>query len=107
MNEPVMIPLAQLRPNPDLQPRDRGLDDRHVRLLIASDPATWPPLGVTPNDEGGYDIYAGFHRFEAGRQLGLAALPCVVDPDAGYPEAVADNLAHGLPLDLRDRKTFA
>jgi hypothetical protein len=107
MNEPVTIPLAQLRPNPDLQPRDKGLDERHVRMLMASDPAVWPPLGATPNDEGGYDIFAGFHRFEAGRRLGLAALPCVVDPDAGYPDAVADNLAHGLPLSLPDRKTFA
>jgi hypothetical protein len=107
MNDPIMVPLSRLRPNQELQPRDKGLDERHIRLLMASDPAAWPPLGVTPNEEGGYDVYAGFHRFEAARRLGLAALPCVVDPDAGYPEAVADNLGHGLPLALADRKTFA
>jgi len=105
--EAVLIPLGHLRANAAFQPRVDGLKESHVRLLMASDPATWPPLLVTPNADGTFDIIEGFHRKEAGTRLGLAALPCLVDPTAGYPEAVAANLAHGLPLSLPDRKAFA
>lgn len=101
------LPLTQLRAHPDYQPRSAGLDERHVRLLLATDPSTWPPLTVTPNDVGGYDVIDGFHRYEAARRLGMLSLPCVVREDAGYPEAVAANLRHGLPLSLEDRKDAA
>lgn len=49
----------------------------------------------------------GFHRLEAAHRLGLAALSCVVAPGAGYGEAVAANLRHGLPLSMTDRKDAA
>jgi hypothetical protein len=107
MNEPVPVPLARLRANEDYQPRVDGIDERHVRLLMATDPTTWPPLGVTPNDIGGFDVFDGFTRYEVGRRKGLAELLCVVVPGAGYPEAFAANLAHGLPLSLEDRKAYA
>ncbi len=105
--EPVLIPLSQLRANEAYQPRLEGLKESHVRLLMASDPSTWPPLRVSPNDDGTCDIIEGFHRNEAANRMGLDALPCVIEPTAGYPEAVAANLRHGLPLSLSDRRAFA
>ncbi|MDP9357435.1 MAG: ParB N-terminal domain-containing protein [Chloroflexota bacterium] len=101
------IPLDRIRANEDYQPRLGGLSERHVRLLLEGDPAAWPPALVTPNDLGGFDLVDGFHRLEAARRLGLPALRCRVDPDAGYFAAVAANLAHGLPLALADRKAAA
>lgn len=104
--EPVMIPPARIIPDPDFQPRETGLSESHVRLLMESDPATWPPLTVAP-DGAGFVLIDGFHRREAAHRLGIAALPCVVVPGAGYPEAVAANLRHGLPLAMADRKEAA
>ncbi|MDP9354990.1 MAG: ParB N-terminal domain-containing protein [Chloroflexota bacterium] len=103
----VPIPLARLRANEDYQPRLGGLSERHVRLLLEGDPAAWPPALVTPNDGGGFDLVDGFHRFEAAQRLGLPALRCRIDPEAGYFTAVASNVAHGLPLALADRRAAA
>lgn len=104
---PVTIPCDALRANEDYQPRTGGLNECHIRLLMESTPAEWPPLTVTPNDAGGYDVVDGFHRLEAAKRLGLQSILCIVDPQAGYPEAVAANLRHGLPLSLEDRKEAA
>lgn len=104
---PVPILLDRLIPNADYQPRGGGLSESHVRLLAESDPAGWPPLLVSPADDGRYDVLDGFHRLEAAHRLGLAALPCAVAPGAGYGEAVAANLRHGLPLGMTDRKDAA
>jgi hypothetical protein len=101
-----MIPTTQLWADEAYQPRD-SLSESHVRLLLASDPATWPPLLVAPSGDGRFRVIDGFHRLEAATRLGLAALPCVVDPSAGYPEGFAANLTHGLPLSLAERKAFA
>jgi hypothetical protein len=106
-SEAAHLSLKHLRANEDFQPRLDGLDERHVALLMSSDPDNWPPLLVTPNGAGVYDVIDGFHRLEAARRLGRTALPCVVDDQAGYPEGVAANLRHGLPLRLSDRKAYA
>jgi hypothetical protein len=103
----ALVPLERLRANENFQPRYDGLDQRHLRLLMQSDPATWPPLLVTPNEIGGYDLIDGFHRFEAARRLRVVALPCRIDPQADYPDGVLANLTHGLPLKLEDRKIAA
>lgn len=101
------IPVSQLRPNQEYQPRTGGLDEAHVTLLAASDPAQWPPLLVASGEGGRYSIIDGFHRHAAAQRLGLATLPCQVQEDAGYPEAVEANLRHGLPLSLADRREYA
>ena len=101
------ILLHKLHADERYQPRIAGLDEKHIKLLLASDPDTWPPLLVTPNDVGGYDIIDGFHRFEAAHRLGLKELLCIVQAGAGYPEAFEANQRHGLPLSLEDRKDFA
>ena len=106
VHETSMIDLMQLIANEEYQPREETRES-HVRLLMASDPETWPPLLVSPNGDGGYLVIDGFHRLEAATRLGLKALPCIVDPTAGYPEGFAANLHHGLALTLADRKAFA
>ena len=104
--EPHAIPVAQLQADENDQPRE-ALKEAHVKLLMASDPTTWPPLLVTPGQDGRYLIVDGFHRHEAATRLGIGALSCTVDPTAGYPEGFAANLNHGLPLSLNERKDFA
>ncbi|MGB3306366.1 MAG: ParB N-terminal domain-containing protein [Thermomicrobiales bacterium] len=88
------------------QPR-RALNENHVRQLMASDPDAWPPLLVSPNDDGFFFLIDGFHRREAAIRLGLETLVCTVEPGAGYPEAFAANMAHGLTLTIDERKDFA
>ncbi len=105
--QPILIALERLRANEDYQPRLAGIREAHVRLLVSTDPATWPPLLVSPAEEGTFNVIDGFHRLEAAHRLGLTALPCIVDPAAGYFEAVLANLTHGLPLSLTDRKDAA
>jgi ParB-like chromosome segregation protein Spo0J len=100
------IALGRLHANEDYQPRENGLDAEHLERLRASDPALWPPLLVSPNEAGGYDVIDGFHRLHVARERGLTTLRCEVIDDAGYPEAVAANLAHGLPLSIADRKAY-
>jgi ParB-like chromosome segregation protein Spo0J len=107
VHDVLPVPLDRLRANPDFQPRARGLDPEHLERLRASDPATWPPLLVAPDADGGYDVVDGFHRLHVARELSLPTLPCVVDEGAGYADAAVANLAHGLPLSLADRKAFA
>jgi ParB-like chromosome segregation protein Spo0J len=100
------IPIDEIFPDDGYQPRLRGLEEKHVRLLLTSDPGTWPPLEVTPEDDG-YAIIDGAHRYEAARRLGLKDLPCQVKPSAGYSEAFEANIRHDLPLSLEDRKAYA
>jgi ParB-like chromosome segregation protein Spo0J len=100
------IALDRLHANEDYQPREDGLDAEHLERLRASDPALWPPLLVSANEAGGYDVIDGFHRLHIAREQGLTTLRCQVVDDAGYPEAVAANLAHGLPLSIADRKAY-
>lgn len=105
--ELVTIPLERLIANSDYQPRAAGLSEAHVRLLIESGTDAFPPLLVTPNADGTFTVLDGFHRVAAARRLDVAALPCIVSPEAGFGDAVAANLHHGLPLSMTDRKDAA
>lgn len=106
-SESVLIPLDRIIADEQFQPRTGGLSESHVRLLMESDPTTWPPLLVSTDDSRSFYLCDGFHRFEAARRLKLVALPSVIVPDAGYPEAVRANVRHGLPLAMSDRKEAA
>jgi ParB-like chromosome segregation protein Spo0J len=103
----LLLPLSQLRANVKFQPRFAGLDAEHLERLRASELRAWPPLVVSPNTIGTYDVVDGFHRLHVARERGLEAIACTVVESAGYPEAVEANLAHGLPLTLADRKAYA
>jgi len=98
------IPLAAIVADEDYQPR-RALNGAHVRQLMATEPDAWPPVLVTPHD-GAYILIDGFHRLEAASRLGRETLVCTVVPGAGYPEAFAANMAHGLTLTIDERKDF-
>ncbi len=103
----VTVPLDRLVANPNYQPRAAGLSASHVRLLMETGADAFPPLLVAPNADGTFDVIDGFHRLEAARRLNVAALPCLVSPEADYGEAVAANLRHGLSLSMADRKDAA
>jgi len=103
-SDTTTIALAAIVADEDYQPR-HSLNETHVRQLMASEPDAWPPVLVTPQD-GGYLLIDGFHRLEAATRLGLETLACTVVPDAGYPEAFAANMAHGLTLTIDERKDF-
>ncbi|MBX7135066.1 MAG: ParB/RepB/Spo0J family partition protein [Fimbriimonadaceae bacterium] len=105
--ETALLSLQLIKAKEDFQPRYGGLVERHVRLLMQTDPADWPPLLIAPDDDGCFHIIDGFHRFEAATRLGLSALTCRIDPDADYPDAVLANIHHGLPLHPEDRKIAA
>jgi ParB-like chromosome segregation protein Spo0J len=107
MNQIVELPPSELCPDPDYQPRE-GLDLEHLKRLRCSNPVDWPTLLVTPaGEEVGYFIIDGFHRYAVARELELPTLQCSVLAEAGYEEAVAANLKHGLPLSIDERKHFA
>jgi hypothetical protein len=89
------------------EPRGGGLVESHVRLLMESDPNDWPEILVSPDGSGRYVVIDGFHRYEAASRLGTPLLRCRVVVGAGYPDAVAANVSHGLPLSMADRKDAA
>lgn len=103
----AMISLDLIKADPEYQPRAKGLSESHVKVLLESDPATWPPLLVGPPDNGTYTLLDGFHRAEAARRLSLTALPCRIAPVANYFTAVSSNISHGLPLAISDRRFAA
>jgi hypothetical protein len=76
-------------------------------LLAESDPDDWPPLLVTPLDDGQYAVIDGFHRLADAERRQLSDLPCQIVECAGRAEAFAANLRHGLPLALSDRRKHA
>lgn len=108
MNQTLDLPLDALAPDEGYQPRE-GLDPDHLERLRCSDVADWPPLLVSPvSDEApGYFIIDGFHRYQVAKERQLQTIRCTVLPDAGYEEAFAANLKHGLPLSMQDRKEYA
>ncbi len=93
----VLVPLAELHIDPEMQPRASGLSTDNLERLIASDSKTWPAILVTPNDSG-YAVLDGAHRVEAATRLKLSELRCDVLEKGGYSDAVKANLDHGLPL---------
>ena len=78
------LPLRLLRADEQFQPREQGLDPEHPERLRASDLAAWPPLMVSPNGVGGYDVIDGFHRLQIARERGLSTARCEVVEGAGW-----------------------
>lgn len=108
----TILPVEQIHLNVCFQPRldvedETPYHEKHVKQLVASDPEQWPPLLVTPNAEGSFDVVDGFHRLEAAKRLGIHDLPCVIVPNADYDTCFEANMRHGLPLTTEDRKAYA
>ncbi len=72
------IPVGELDPNPD-QPR-KSFSEESISQLSDSirEQGVLQPLLVSPSEGGRYMIIAGERRFRAGREAGLATLPCIV-----------------------------
>lgn len=100
------IALTVLVADPDYQPREK-LDASNLSRLEASDPTQWPPLIVSPRDDGRYTILDGFHRYAVARKLSIDGLDCSIKEGGDYPDSVEANLTHGLPLSRNDRKEYA
>jgi hypothetical protein len=86
--------------------RERGLDEDHVQRLVETG-GSWPAILVWDSQPVVLD---GAHRLAAARLLGLAAIPAVRfygSRQDAYVEAVRRNVAHGLPLTLKERTTAA
>jgi ParB-like chromosome segregation protein Spo0J len=109
MTKAITLALDSIETNELYQPRIKGISEQHVRLLMKGDPEDWAPIIVSAiaDVDDRYTVTDGFHRVEASRRLGLSTIRAVVQDNAGYPEAFAANIAHGLPLSLQDRKAYA
>ena len=112
MKKPIEIALSDLVPNDNWQTRHK-LDEENVERLIQAnrDGAKLPAILVRPIEGSKkYEIFDGFHRYEAAKQLGLKALMAEVfegDEHAALAEGVTRNLQHGLQLIKEDMKRAA
>lgn len=103
----VVVPLADLRPNPR-QPRER-FDQGPLEELAESlaQVGMLQPIVARPLPDGGYQIVAGERRFRAARMAGLDEVPVVVrhTEDAQLlTEAVIENV-HRADLDAIEEAT--
>jgi ParB-like nuclease domain len=98
--------IAINRLKPADSPRLDGENLEHVRLLAAVG-TNWPPILVHRQT---MRVVDGMHRLRAARLRGMVEIEAVYfdgDDDAAFLRAVEENIAHGLPLSLRDRKAAA
>lgn len=98
------IALDRLKPADS--PRLGGENLEHVRLL-ASAGTVWPPILVHRQT---MRVIDGMHRLRAARLRGMGEIEAVYfdgDDDEAFLQAIEENIAHGLPLSLSDRKAAA
>lgn len=112
--EPIateQVALDELRQLTSIQPRTEGLSDAQVESLASVNPAHWPPVKLSRRN-GKMRLLAGAHRIAAAEKIaGVAALLAVVyeglTEEQEYLLANRDNLSHGLPLSMADRRNYA
>ncbi len=100
----VVVALEDLQVGP--VPRDGGLNQAHVAVLAELD-GQWPPILVARAD---HRVIDGHHRVAAAKVLGLREMRVRLfdgRPEDAFLEFVRCNVAHGLPLTLRERKSAA
>ena len=100
----VEVPVRSL--SAGRSPRTGGHDEEVVRLLAESD-RPWPPLLVRREM---YQVIDGAHRLLAAQLRGDKTIEVRLhdcDEADAFVLAVRANIAHGLPLSLRDRKAAA
>jgi len=108
------LAVYQSRVSLDLDDIPYHVDPNRVQAISQSDPATWPPITVTKDEDGYLWILDGAHRVVAARNLGLKELPATVEPwpgdgseEAAYLRSLELNLRHGFPISVEDRKEWA
>lgn len=82
--------------------REHSVDEDHVKRL-AETGGDWPAVLVWGTK---YLVLDGAHRLAAARRLGLGTIRAtafVGTREEAYAEAVRRNIAHGLPLTLKER----
>ncbi|NRQ33098.1 ParB/RepB/Spo0J family partition protein [Nonomuraea sp. NN258] len=100
----VPLALDSLVPAPHY-PRLGGVNEDHV-LVLAESPTPLPPILV----QRSMQVIDGMHRVCAARLRGDSYIMAVVldeDDTEAYVRSFTANIAHGLPLTLRDRKAGA
>ncbi|OKI86585.1 hypothetical protein AMK10_35315 [Streptomyces sp. CB02058] len=98
------VPVAELVPADS--PRLSGIDEAHARKL-AEVHAMLPPILV---HRPTMRVIDGMHRVRAAVIAGLDVIDAQFfdgDDNEAFIQAVARNIAHGLPLSLADRKAAA
>ncbi|AXE27456.1 hypothetical protein C0216_12075 [Streptomyces globosus] len=98
------VSVTRLRPADS--PRLAGIDAEHVRRLTETSDAL-PPILV---HRATMRVIDGMHRLHAAVLRGrhdIEALYFDGSPDEAFRRAVQENIAHGLPLSLSDRKAAA
>ncbi len=100
----VNVPIERLMLGEGV--RSAGLDEAHVALLTEME-GRWPPI-VIWGDE--CLVVDGAHRVAAARRLGyhqIAAVRFEGTRDEAFLESVRQNVSHGLPLTVGDRRRAA
>lgn len=105
------IALADIIQDADVQVRVQGLDMEKVeeyRIRVEHDSEA-PPIDVFTMPNGKYLLAAGFHRVEAYRLAGRSTIEATIrqgDVRDARELAEQDNLNHGLPYTLADKKNI-
>lgn len=113
MNEPIIpIPIEKITAIEEYLIRfdkvdESGINRAYLKDLKASDPSIWPPIYVTSDGDGGYELVDGYHRLTAATELEVGTINSVVLPRGDREIAFALNLKHGLHLTVKDRKEHA
>jgi ParB-like chromosome segregation protein Spo0J len=100
----VTVPVDSLLPADS--PRSRGEDDEHIQRL-AERGDDLPPVLV---QQGTMRVIDGMHRLRAAIRNGRRSIEVEFfdgDDEEAFIRAVEQNVAHGLPLTLADRKDAA
>lgn len=87
-------------------PRSLGEDESHIQRLIEVE-GTLPPILV---HRPTMRVVDGFHRVAVARRKGLAQIQTYFlddSEDSAFIIAVRENISHGLPLPLADRRSAA
>ena len=98
------VPIDSLLPANS--PRSRGEDDEHIQRL-AENEAELPPILV---QQGTMRVIDGMHRLRAAVLNGRRSIEVEFfdgSDEEAFIRAVEQNIAHGLPLTLADRKAAA
>lgn len=104
-----VLPIGEVATDmvlPGFSPRLDGQSEANVELLCATGRALPPILLHRPTNR----VIDGMHRLLAARRRGqetIAARYVDGDEASAFVLAVSANVAHGLPLPLRDRKVAA
>jgi ParB-like chromosome segregation protein Spo0J len=100
----ILVPIARLRGADS--PRLAGLDEGHARLLAESD-ADLPPILV---HQSSMRVIDGMHRLRAAQLRQRTSIRVRYfdgDDDSAFLRGVTENIRHGLPLTLADRRSAA